>query len=49
MRTKAKYAWIAFCAVLAMTMMLGGSALQVPSGTWQATGSMSEAATAPLP
>ncbi len=42
MRTKVKYAWIAFCAVLAMSLMLGGSALQVPSGTWQATGSMSQ-------
>ncbi|HXE74729.1 MAG TPA: kelch repeat-containing protein [Candidatus Xenobia bacterium] len=39
MRTKVKYAWIAFCAVLAMTLMLGGSG-SVPSGTWAPTGSM---------
>ncbi len=40
MRTKVKYAWIAFCAVLAMTMMLGGSG-NPPSGTWAPTGSLS--------
>jgi hypothetical protein len=39
MRTKVRYAWIAFCAVLAMTLMLGGSG-NPPSGTWAPTGSL---------
>ncbi|MCI0456515.1 MAG: hypothetical protein L0Z62_05985, partial [Gemmataceae bacterium] len=33
---------IALCCVLGISVLLSGSALQVPSGTWQATGTMSE-------
>ncbi len=39
MRTNARYAWMAFCAVLVMSLMLGGSG-NPPSGTWAPTGSL---------